>query len=117
MKQEIKPDLLETGKKLKKLRLQAKLTQEQLAEKVGGTCTNTVISRYERGIVEMGILTMYDLAQALQVSPESLIPDRLLHRSVCLQELLSQLDDKNQEKAQEYMTMLIFYQQHRSQIF
>ena len=140
MKQEINPDLLETGEKLKKLRLQAKLTQEQLAEKVGGTCTNTVISRYGRGIVEMGILTMYDLAEALQVTPESLIPDRLLHSSSQdppaksskiktirsdnhtktlssdIQELFSQLDDENQEKAQEYLKMLFVYQQHTSQI-
>lgn len=139
MKQTKNPDLEETGKKLKKLRKQAGLTQEQLAEKVGGTCTNTVISRYERGIVEMGIQTMYDIAEALKVTPEQLMPERLIHRlgNACsgsldppcayqppalqhlpddeFNELLSQLDSENKEKVREYMKMLLFCQQHTTQ--
>lgn len=137
MKQMRNPDLVETGQKLKELRKQAGLTQEQLAEKVGGTCTNTVISRYERGIVEMGIQTMYDLAEALKVSSESLIPDRLLHKTVTdsdgssnpqneniapkkqkqpldfdIAELILQLDENNREKAKDYIETLLFKQQH-----
>lgn len=139
MKQIKNPDLEETGKKLRKLRKQAGLTQEQLAEKVGGTCTNTVISRYERGIVEMGIQTMYDIAEALKVTPEQLMPERLIHRqgNACggsldppcayqsptlrhqsddeFNELLSQLDSENKEKVREYMKMLLFCQQHTTQ--
>lgn len=136
------PDLSETGKKIKRIRKQAGLTQEQLAEKVGGTCTNTVISRYERGTVEMGIQTMYDLAQALGVSPEMLVPDRLLHKlpdtsgelisaqkgdiastennkssAPDIDELFSQLDDENREKAKDYLDALLFRQQHTSYLF
>ena len=40
LKQEWVSDLEATGKKLKTLRKRAGLTQEQLAERVGGTCTN-----------------------------------------------------------------------------
>lgn len=37
------------GENVKKARKAAKLTQEQLAEEMGGSCSNKVISRYEKG--------------------------------------------------------------------
>ena len=36
------------GKKIQEARKAAHMTQEQLSEEMGGTCTNKVISRYEK---------------------------------------------------------------------
>lgn len=49
-----KSDQTIIGEKIKKARKKAHMTQEQLAEEVGGACTNKSISRYEKGTVEMG---------------------------------------------------------------
>ena len=43
----------------------------------GGSCTNKVISRYERGTVEMGVQTLCDVAESLKVPVNELMPERL----------------------------------------
>lgn len=45
-----KPDQEIIGENIRKARKAAYLTQEQLAEEMGGSCSNKVISRYESGI-------------------------------------------------------------------
>lgn len=65
------------GEKIKKARKSAGLTQEQLAENMGGTCTNKVISRYEKGEVEMGVQTLIDIAENLDVPADALLPERV----------------------------------------
>ena len=40
------------GENIKKARKAAKMTQEMLAEEMGGSCSNKVISRYEKGEVD-----------------------------------------------------------------
>lgn len=55
----------------------AKLTQEQFAEEMGGSCSNKVISRYEKGEVEMGVQTLIDIAENLEVPVDSLMPERV----------------------------------------
>ncbi len=54
-----------------------KLTQEQFAEEMGGSCSNKVISRYEKGEVEMGVQTLIDIAENLEVPVDSLMPERV----------------------------------------
>ena len=44
-----KPDQKIIGENIRKARKAAKLTQEELAEEMGGSCSNKVISRYEKG--------------------------------------------------------------------
>ena len=141
LKQEWVSDLEATGQKLKTLRKRAGLTQEQLAERVGGTCTNTVISRYERGNTEMGIQTMYDIAEALGVPPSELIPDRLLHNNdgihkdnntykasvnkslgqqqagtADIRSLYSQLDGPNKKMIDEMISLMLFKQKHAERL-
>lgn len=141
LKQEWVSDLEATGKKLKTLRKRAGLTQEQLAERVGGTYTNTVISRYERGSTEMGIQTMYDLAEALGVPPSELTPDRLLHNNdgihndnntykasenkslgqqqtgtADIYSLYSQLDGPNKKMIDEMISLMLFKQKHTERL-
>lgn len=65
------------GENIKKARKAAKLTQEQFAENMGGSCTNKVISRYEKGEVEMGVQTLIDIAENLEVPVDSLMPERV----------------------------------------
>lgn len=65
------------GQKIKKIRKQKHMTQDALAEELGGGCTNKTISRYETGKVEMGIQTLFDVAEALEVPVDKLVPDRL----------------------------------------
>ena len=43
------------GENIREERKRVHMTQEQLAEEIGGACTNKVISRYEKGTVEMGV--------------------------------------------------------------
>lgn len=54
------------GKRLKHLRESNKWTQAQLAEKLG--CEPITISRYERGQSAMGIDTLGEIANALELS-------------------------------------------------
>lgn len=65
------------GKKIQEARKAAHMTQERLAEEMGGTCTNKVISRYEKGNVEMGVQTLIDIAENLQVPVDALMPERV----------------------------------------
>lgn len=65
------------GENIKKARKKADLSQEQLAEEIGGRCTNKVISRYEQGRVEMGIQSLIDLAENLKVPVNDLMPERV----------------------------------------
>ena len=65
------------GQQIKKIRKQKHMTQDALAEELGGGCTNKTISRYETGKVEMGIQTLFDEAEALEVPVDKLVPDRL----------------------------------------
>lgn len=65
------------GENIRKARKAAHLTQEQLAEEMGGSCSNKVISRYEKGKVEMRVQTLIDLAENLEVPVDSLMPERV----------------------------------------
>ena len=70
-------DAKKIGTFLRELRKEKGLTQEQLAEEMGGSCSNKVISRYEKGEVEMGVQTLIDIAENLEVPVDSLMPERV----------------------------------------
>lgn len=93
------------GEKIKVARKKAELTQEQLAEKIGGSCTNKVISRYEKGKVEMGVQALCDIAESLEVPINDLLPDRLqVHRA---DEAQQELDGIFTELSEESKTQLL----------
>ncbi|MCD8110268.1 MAG: helix-turn-helix domain-containing protein [Clostridiales bacterium] len=69
-------DPVQTGKNIKKRRKELGLTQAQLAEEMGGGMTDKTISKYERGLHQMGIQMLYDFAEALHTTPDTLAPDR-----------------------------------------
>ena len=63
------------GRNVLKVRLASGLTQEQLAEKSGHS--QQYISGLERGARNPTVVSLFELAQALQVTPVDLItPDR-----------------------------------------
>ena len=70
-----KPDQEIIGENIRKARKAVYLTQEQLAEEMGGSCSNKVISRYEKGEVEMGVQALIDIAENLEVPVDSLMPE------------------------------------------
>ena len=72
-----KPDQEIIGENIRKARKAVYLTQEQLAEEMGGSCSNKVISRYEKGEVEMGDQALIDIAENLEVPVDSLMPERV----------------------------------------
>lgn len=96
-----KPDQKIVGDNIKKVRKNAHMTQEQLAEEIGGTCTNKVISRYEKGDVEMGLQTLIDIAESLGVPVDTLMPERVQVHTVLENEEMSRLfcglNTKNRE--------------------
>ena len=89
------------GEKIRKARKAAKLTQEELAEEMGGSCSNKVISRYEKGEVEMGVQTLIDIAENLEVPVDSLMPERVqIHTEPEddeMSKLFSELNAENKE--------------------
>lgn len=60
------------GERLRKLRMEQKLTQEQLAEKSG--MHFTYIGQIERGIRNPSLINLFKLAKALKVPASELFP-------------------------------------------
>lgn len=63
------------GRNLRRLRSEAGLTQATLAERMG--VDRAHVSNMERGLQNVTLLTMWDAAQAIGVSPARLLQDEL----------------------------------------
>lgn len=61
------------GRNLRRLRAEAGLTQATLAERMG--VDRAHVSNMERGLQNVTLLTMWDAAEAIGVSPASLLQD------------------------------------------
>lgn len=61
---------IKLGKKIKKFRQERKMSQEELADKVGLHYTS--LSRIERGEANSPVYTVYKIAQALKKSLKDL---------------------------------------------
>ena len=59
------------GDNIRKYRLEHKLTQEQLAEKIG--ISTSFCANLERGKKSMSIMTLRDIADALEISVDCLL--------------------------------------------
>jgi transcriptional regulator with XRE-family HTH domain len=66
--------LREFGAWLRLLRQTRRLSQEQLGDRAG--IDRAVIGRIERGEVNVGIAYLWQLADALEVRVQDLLPDR-----------------------------------------
>ena len=96
-----KSDQAIIGENIKEERKRAHMTQQQLAEEIGGACTNKVISRYENGMVEMGVQTLIDVAEALDVPVDNLMPERVRVHATSeadeISRIFSKLNPENRE--------------------
>ena len=63
----------EIGEKIRKRREELGLSQDKLADLVG--TNRQMVSRYENGDREMGIIGFLQFADALKTDPEKLFPD------------------------------------------
>ncbi|AND41439.1 helix-turn-helix domain-containing protein [Cytobacillus oceanisediminis] len=64
---------IEIGKLIKKTRLLRNLTQQELSESIN--ITRASIANIERGSQKISLYTLYQVAESLDVSPKSLLPE------------------------------------------
>ena len=103
------PFLIETGDRIRTFRKKRHMSQMQLAAAVSGECARNAISGYENGGKEMGIRRLKDIADALMVSPETLLRNEDEDVQGIL-EIYSQLDDENKAMALKQMKALLIMQ-------
>ena len=92
----------EFGGRLRRARKNAKLTQENLAERVG--LTRTSITNIEKGRQKVLIHTLFNLASAVGVNPHILLPDEQ-YETEGLSRILNR--EKLGEEQREYVTKLV----------
>lgn len=66
--------LKELGENIKNIRKSLKMSQEDLAWKIGKHCNARTISKYERAEMEMRVGRLLEICYALGTNPSSLIP-------------------------------------------
>lgn len=103
-------DLFETGNRVRELRMEANLTQEQLAEKMD--VAGNTISRIETGATVMGIDKLFRLCEELHATPDMFCPERFYKNSeTSLAEsvaaLMRRLNQENQKLVYDMMVPLI----------
>ena len=68
-------DIVEIGDNLRHMREERNLSQEKLGMMID--VESSRISRYERGMREMGVTTFVQLLEALNAYPEEILPRRI----------------------------------------
>lgn len=102
----------EIGERIRKARVEKGLTQENLAEKVcmiqksekGGN--PQTISRIENAVNDFGIDTFLAVAEALEVSPESLLPDYYIEKYGLIPHTVIGHEKKSEERFYCMMDLL-----------
>jgi transcriptional regulator with XRE-family HTH domain len=69
----VEPIYRDFGRRLRRARKQATLTQDRLAQRVG--LTRTSITNIEQGTQHVGLHLLYQLAKAVGLAPVELLPD------------------------------------------
>ncbi len=64
---------VEVGSQIKKARLHRGLTQQELSDLIN--LTRASVANIERGSQKLSLLNLYQIAEVLKVSPQSLLPD------------------------------------------
>lgn len=80
---------MQIGQKIAKSRMNAALTQEQLAEKL--YVTRVMVSKWERGICQPDYNTILKISEILSVSPDAIVSKE----DAVINELYSFLSDTN----------------------
>jgi transcriptional regulator with XRE-family HTH domain len=84
-------DYYEIGQRIRKIRKSRKLSQEELAEKIGISTTH--MSHIETGNTKMSLPVFVDIAEALEVRTDELLHDNNINnRNAALEEIVRILD-------------------------
>lgn len=70
----INPDLVEVGNRIRQIRKEKRMTQQELADQIG--IADKHLSRLEMGVTNMKLDTFFTVAAALGVSPNDISPKR-----------------------------------------
>ena len=106
---------IQVGERIRKIRLQKGLTQENLAEKIceiqnsGRGGNPQTVSRIENAVNDFGIDTLLAVAEALEVSPQNLLSDEEKTGSEWKEfivHIMSRNEQRNQEQFQELLARL-----------
>lgn len=108
---------MNTGERIKALRNELKMTQEELGEKVG--LQKSAIAKYENGrVVNLKRSMIAKLADALNCAPSYLMcmddpeekqpeQEAVDEKSARMQELLQQMSDDDKQDVLKYMEFLL----------
>jgi transcriptional regulator with XRE-family HTH domain len=81
----------EIGQRIRKIRKSRKLSQEELAEKIGISTTH--MSHIETGNTKMSLPVFVEIAEALEVRTDELLYDKnIVVRNAALEEIIRILD-------------------------
>lgn len=107
------PDIIEIGRNIQKCRKKKGLSQNKLADRVN--VAGNSMHRMEGATVVMGIDKLLAISDALEVSPNELLPERFQKRDECTKknqelddnlQLWSKLTDANKNIVMTMMKML-----------
>lgn len=110
-RKQISKDVIETGDNIREIREAAGMTQAELGLAVDMPYNS--ISRYENSEREMGIGTLFKLADGLHTTPDKLGPERFRERKDTdprmdeLSELFSGLDESSKQMAFQSMKAML----------
>lgn len=72
-------DPSEIGQRIRAIRESRGLSQDRLADRMG--TNRNAVSRHEKGENDMSVGTFFQYAEALEISPQALAPDRFRQES------------------------------------
>lgn len=94
---------------IKYYRQMKRMTQQQLADKIG--VAHTVVQRYESGAIAVPYERILQLAEALDISPITLMGlDNMSNRSESLIESFSKLSEDNKQTVERLVQALLVSQ-------
>lgn len=93
------------GSKIRKYRKIKKLTQEELAEKIG--IKNNTISAYERGIIEVPHSKLLEVAKVLGIKYTHLLPIEDGDSNSTISDYINKVEEQLNKDQQKFLEKLI----------
>lgn len=93
------------GSKIRKYRKAKKITQEELAEKIG--IKNNTISAYERGVIEVPHSKLLEVAKVLEIKYTHLLPIEGDVNNSTISDYINKVEEELNEDQQKFLESLI----------
>lgn len=100
------------GRTIQKIRESKGMTRKHLADAVGGDCSESDIAKYENGSASMTMTTFFSVAEALNVTPNDLVPDYWKNVTHALPSDYFSLTDGNKRKIDDVISAFLDQQKH-----